>query len=464
MSNKYSLSKNFQSVRFKDIYFCFNSLTGRYAVVDRDTYRFFKMLQKKQHTEVQLEAITKQENIREVLKEYIKYDLIVNNNNDEQRKISKQREKWEDSLRKQNKISFLGFTVTDKCNFRCVYCVKRKCDSLSKKDKEYTLRWKTAKKALDQFFKIVLYNKRKNIAIGFIGGEPLLNFEIIKKIVGYTKKVLSSHKRVSFAITTNGVLINKEISKFFASNNFKIGVSLDGLREANNKVRVYKNGKGTFDDILLGIRNLERYYPAKKIVISTTLSKGNFDLVDTNFLDFVRSLGIRELSLEPDLIALVSNDYQKIVKKLFKLYKYGKLIGLNVYGYWSKPFAVLLKNRMSPIAFCAPLRGEAIGINSQGRVQLCSYINELSFPVNKLYKINTIPKYKDFIMNRWKGNLQECKGCELEGICLGGCYVTHNMSKKVFNYRCFLYKQLTRLLIKQFLKENYKRIRNSFSK
>lgn len=203
----------------------------------------------------------------------------------------------------------------------------------------------------------------------------------------------------------------------------------------------------------------------EKIAISTCLSRKNFELVNTDFLDFLKNLGIKRINLEADLINPPHHDYKRIVRKLFELYKYGKSIGLIIYGYWSKPFSTLIKNQKSPIAFCAPIRGEAIAVTSEGKIQPCVYINELVLPLDKLKKINTFSKYRKFLISKWKGNLQECKGCELEGICIGGCYVSRTIpNKEVFKYRCILNKQLTPLLIRHFLKENYKKIQTQLSK
>ena len=239
--DKYSLSKNFNSIRYRDFWFCFNSLMGRYAIVNRDTYNLFLLLKNNQYDLYQLKGITKQKNLQELLEEYINCGLIVKNGKNERKEIEKQRNKYERKLKRNNEIFFIGFTTTDKCNFKCNYCVKQKCDSLSGKNKKHVLQWQNAKKALDQFFEIVLNNKRKKVTIGFTGGEPLLNFEVIKKIVDYTKKNIGPYKKIGFTITTNGTLINEKIAQFMADNKFVVGISLDGLKEANNKVRIYKD-------------------------------------------------------------------------------------------------------------------------------------------------------------------------------------------------------------------------------
>ncbi len=459
---KYRLSKRFQAIKYKDIYFCFNSLLGRYGIIDYNTYKFFQLFKNKEVTKEKLNSVIKQKNIDEFLDEYIKYGFIIRNNEDEQKRITLKKKRRELNLR-NNQIYFLGFNITDTCNFKCTYCIKRECDSLWGLKRKHSLDWKKIKEILDQFFKIVLTNKRKIITVGFSGGEPLLNFATIRTIVKYVRKNLIPAKKVNFVITTNGVLINHKIARFLSKNKFfRIGISLDGDKKANNRVRKYlDNKRETYDDIIKGVKILLNYVDADKITISTTISGGNFELLNNTFLDFVKDMGIKKLSLEPNLINLINRDYNKIVKKIFKLCKYGDSIGLTVDGYWKKPFSSLLRNRWSPIGSCYSVRGESIAVTTEGKIKPCIYSKEM-YSGNKLIEINTLPAYKSFLISMWVGNIKECRGCPIEGVCLGGCYLSRIMpNKEVFKYRCFLYKKLTRLLIIDFLKKNYNEIKNS---
>jgi uncharacterized protein len=307
---------------------------------------------------------------------------------------------------------------------------------------------------LDSFFKLNLNNKQKNISIGFGGGEPLLNFSLIKKIVEYTNRKMHPHKRVDFYITTNGSLINDEIALFISQNFKQVGVSMDGSKSGNDSVRKYANGKGTSIDILKGLKILLKYISPNKVVISTTLSRGNFNGVNKSFLRKIKKLNLKKISLEPDLIDLIDLDYNKVCNKVFNLYKYGREIDLVIDGYWKKPFTCLISENI-PIGACIPIRGESISITPKGSVKPCIYSKE-EFSFDKLENILHLPGYKEFLIDKWIGNIKECSGCEIEGICLGGCYLSRIMpDKRVFDYRCALYKRLFHLIILDFLQENY---------
>ncbi|MFZ3070522.1 MAG: radical SAM protein [Anaerolineaceae bacterium] len=113
--------------------------------------------------------------------------------------------------------------------------------------------WKVAKRALDFLWEHSIDSGEVNV--GFYGGEPLLEFPLIQKVVGYSKYLFWG-KQLTFSITTNGTLLNPEIILFFQEHNFSLGISLDGPKEINDRNRVFANGKGTFDSVLHNINLL----------------------------------------------------------------------------------------------------------------------------------------------------------------------------------------------------------------
>jgi radical SAM protein with 4Fe4S-binding SPASM domain len=187
-------------------------------------------------------------------------------------------------------------------------------------------------------------------------------------------------------------------------------------------------------------------------------------MLDTDFLDSVRSMGIKKISLEPNLVDLVNYNYGEIARKIFELYKHGNNIGLTVDGYWKKPFSCLIGNKGAMIGSCYAVRGESIAVTTDGKIKPCIYSKEM-YSGSKLKEINTVLEYKKFLLRMWIGNIEKCKDCNIEGICLGGCYLSRVMpNDEVFEYRCSLYKKLFQLLVRDFLKENYNIVRNSLKR
>lgn len=156
----------------------------------------------------------------------------------------------------------LTFEVTEKCNLDCSYCCYGDLYIHHKKREKRSLDFNTATSIIDFCFS--LWNseknksKKKNIFIGFYGGEPLLNFEVIEQIVNYVKNK-DIYKRVHFTMTTNSILLDKYID-FLVVNNFQLLLSLDG-NSSNNVYRKKKNGENSFDLVCKNIDKLYKQYP-----------------------------------------------------------------------------------------------------------------------------------------------------------------------------------------------------------
>lgn len=143
-----------------------------------------------------------------------------------------------------NTIDSMILLITEKCNFACTYCY----GAYGEKNK--TMIFSTAKLAID-------LAKKLNIPeIVFFGGEPLLNFELIKQTVKYIKEIQFD---VDLRITTNGSLVTEEIASFFAENNILVSVSMDGNKEQHDKTRIYKDGSSSYEQVINGIKILKEY-------------------------------------------------------------------------------------------------------------------------------------------------------------------------------------------------------------
>lgn len=118
--------------------------------------------------------------------------------------------------------------------------------------------FETAKRAIDFFFEHSI--ESSDVAIGFYGGEPLLEFKLIKKCVEYINTI-NEGKHIMYSMTTNGTLLTGEIADFVAANKFVIGISLDGSKEEHDISRKFVNGKGSFDIVIKNLKDLAKNYP-----------------------------------------------------------------------------------------------------------------------------------------------------------------------------------------------------------
>jgi uncharacterized protein len=151
----------------------------------------------------------------------------------------------------------LLFEITEECNLKCVYCAYCKYYRFANANRRNTMTWGTIETTL----KYVLNNRRNNSAlnIGFYGGEPLLEFQLIMKTVEFCNNYDLKNIYFTFGLTTNGILVNKHID-FLVKNNFNILVSLDGDKFANS-FRVFKNNKESFSTIFSNLKKIKLKYP-----------------------------------------------------------------------------------------------------------------------------------------------------------------------------------------------------------
>lgn len=153
-------------------------------------------------------------------------------------------------------LSQLILAVTEDCNFGCKYCIYSDMYEYTRSHSNRNMDFATAKKAIDYYFSLINEGKRyhpmRMPTIGFYGGEPLLNFELIKKCFEYIAEKYHDYE-VLYGLTTNGSLLDAKKADWLIKHNFSISLSLDGPEEEHNRNRIYRNGKGTFKDVMKNI-------------------------------------------------------------------------------------------------------------------------------------------------------------------------------------------------------------------
>lgn len=189
--------------------------------------------------------------------------------------------------------------VTSICNFRCKYCTYSDHYDLTRSHGKNNMDFVIAKKAIDYYFEnfkiIYKRNAQKKPIISFYGGEPLINFSLIKEVVNYIKNIFPQFE-VDYHITTNGFLMDKDVQKFLYDNNFFVLLSLDGDKDNNDRNRVTINGNKVFDKVFTNYTEFKNTYPDTKIFISACYDyKTNFDEI----MDFFDQNKIRVIQMSP---------------------------------------------------------------------------------------------------------------------------------------------------------------------
>jgi uncharacterized protein len=162
----------------------------------------------------------------------------------------------------RNGLYELLLDVTHDCNFRCRYCSFSGNYDVFRTHTHQHMDSETAFRAVELYFSYIeegsLVNPLREPTIGFYGGEPLLNFSLIKEIVEYVTQKYSNDYDIQYTLTTNGSLLTDEVINFLLDHNFIILISIDGPKSEHNRNRIFPDGSGTFDIIMKNVERLTK--------------------------------------------------------------------------------------------------------------------------------------------------------------------------------------------------------------
>ena len=190
-------------------------------------------------------------------------------------------------------VKALCLHVAHDCNLACKYCFASEGDYKSGKS---LMSLDVAKKSID--YLLEHSTGRKKIEVDFFGGEPLLNFEVVKETVYYAKeKARQHHKQFHFTLTTNGVLLDSDTINFLNEHMDNVVISIDGRREVHDQIRPNRAGKGSYDVIVPRAKELVNKRNGKSYYIRGTFTSFNQDF--SNDVMHLADLGFKEISVEP---------------------------------------------------------------------------------------------------------------------------------------------------------------------
>ena len=225
-----------------------------------------------------------------------------------------------DFKQRKTVVKALCLHIAHDCNLACRYCFAEEGEYHGRRA---LMSFEVGKKALD--FLIENSGGRRNLEVDFFGGEPLMNWEVVKQLVTYGRsREKECNKNFRFTLTTNGMLLNDEIMDFCNKEMGNVVLSLDGRREVNDRMRPTRNGKGSSYDIIVPkfqrfaeSRNQDRYY------VRGTFTRHNLDF-SGDVLHFA-DLGFRQMSIEPvvaspdEPYAIREEDLPQILEEYDKL-------------------------------------------------------------------------------------------------------------------------------------------------
>ncbi|MCL2222622.1 MAG: Cys-rich peptide radical SAM maturase CcpM [Oscillospiraceae bacterium] len=353
----------------------------------------------------------------------------------------------------ENGMNQLTMQVTQNCNLRCSYCAYSGIYNNQRTHSNKSMQLETMYECVD----FIMKRSRSvdEICLGFYGGEPLLEFDNIKKCVAYVNEKYRG-RPVSFTVTTNGTCLDASIVEFLLANNFSTVISIDGPRDLHNMNRVYADGSGSFDSIIENINFVKKNYPDyfNKISFITVVAPGtDFSCINSFFsvddvlsdssimVNTVSGFGASKNIAYDDLYT-VTDSYQKtkILLSAIGLYseeKTSKLFASNLSLIENLTHGLSrsgLPEKFHPSGPCVPGVMRPF-VDVEGNIFPCERVSEKS-PVMQIGHIKTgfnLKKIED-ILNVGKLTEKECLVCwnlihcgMCAAACDGGSYLSSEM-------------------------------------
>ncbi len=345
-------------------------------------------------------------------------------------------------------IKALCLHVAHTCNLNCSYCFA----SQGKYQGERALMsFEVGKQAFD--FLIANSGTRKNLEVDFFGGEPLMNWDVVKQLVAYARSIEKEHnKNFRFTLTTNGLLIDDEIIDFLNKEMSNVVLSLDGRQEVHDHFRKNYAGKGSYEDIVPKFKRLVEKRGGKDYYMRGTFTHNNVDF--TNDIFHMADLGFTELSMEPvvcppdDPYALTKEDlpklfeqYEILANEMIKRKKEGRPFTFYHYMLDLKNGPCIYKR----ITGCGS-GTEYMAVTPWGELFPChQFVGDPKYSLGNIWDgiKNTAAQDEFRACNAYAK--PECKDCWAKMYCSGGCaanaYHATGHVNGVYEYGCELFKK-----------------------
>ncbi len=321
-------------------------------------------------------------------------------------------------------IKAMCLNIAHDCNLRCAYCFASTGD-FGKGRK--LMSYETGKKALD--FLIEQSKGRVNLEVDFFGGEPLMNFDVVKKLVEYGRsREKEAKKNFRFTITTNGLLLDDDKIDFINKEMNNVVLSIDGRKEVNDKLRVRIDGTGCYDKIVPLYKKLVEKRGDKEYYVRGTFTKYNQDFSDDVFA--LLDEGFDQISVEPvvgdpsDPYALTEKELPQIFREYDKLSK--RILDYEKTGKKFNFFHFMIDLDQGPCAI-KRMRGcgcgnEYVAVTPDGDIYPChQFVGMDDYKMGNVEDGTFNPEMKKEFAAAHIYTKPDCRECWARFYCSGGC-------------------------------------------
>lgn len=345
-------------------------------------------------------------------------------------------------------VKALCLHIAHDCNLACKYCFAEEGEYHGRRA---LMSYEVGKAALD--FLVASSGNRRNLEVDFFGGEPLMNWQVVKKLVQYGRSLEEpNQKNFRFTITTNGMLLNQEVMEFCNREMSNVVLSLDGRRDVNDRMRPTRGGGGSYDVIVPKFQRFVKERGTRDYYIRGTSTRNNLEF-SKDVLHFA-DLGFKQTSMEPVVgdprepytireedVPLVMEEYDNLAREYIKRKKEGR--GFNFFHFnIDLSQGPCVAKRLSGCGSGT----EYLAVTPWGDLYPChQFVGKEEFLLGNVFEGL---KRRD-ICNAFKlCNVYakpKCKNCYARFYCSGGCaansYSFHNSLTDTYDIGCALQKK-----------------------
>jgi len=327
-------------------------------------------------------------------------------------------------------LQTLVLNLTNQCNLSCQYCYEFGADKVATPEgKPKFMDLETAKASVD--FLLAQSEGRRAIHITFFGGETLMNFPLLKQVVAYANdRAQAQGRSIDFSLTTNATLLTPAIVEFLSENRIGVTVSMDGPKEMHDRLRVFANGRGSYDIIEPKVRFLIQHHRTRPITARVTLTSGVTDVVKI-FRHLTQDLGFHEVGFAPvttspnQLYAIESRGMDRVLDEFHLLageyLEYALRGQMHGFTNVSDTLAELHQgvNKSHP---CGAGLG-LMGVGPSGDIAPCHrFVDSDAHALGHISTGIDRQKQAEFLQRGHIDSKYDCHSCWARPLCAGGCH------------------------------------------
>lgn len=352
------------------------------------------------------------------------------------------------SEKREHHTKALCLNIAHDCNIRCGYCFASTGDYHGGRK---LMPFSVASGAID--FLLETSGSRKRLEVDFFGGEPLMNFDVVRETVLYAREREKEYgKRIGFTMTTNGTLLTKEIEEFINENMDNIVLSIDGRKQVNDRMRKFTDGTGTYDGIMPKLKSFVASRGDKSYYIRGTFTANNLDF--TNDVLHLADQGFREISIEPvvaekekgyslkeEHLPVIYREYEKLAEKYIEYAESGK--GFRYYHFlMDLDGGPCVYKRVSSCGSGV----EYFAVTPEGELYPChQFVGRQEYLMGDIWKGVVKQELREEFSQNTVYHKDKCRECWARFYCSGGCQANaasfNNDLKKPYDLECSLQKK-----------------------